>query len=119
APVILLQLVLFVPVALTALDARERGRKSSWRMLLQPFTNPIIIGSLLGVLLSITGIRLPEPVMEPFRIVGAAAVPLVLIAFGMSLHGQRVLRAGSGRRDILLASALKLIVMPGVAWLLG
>lgn len=119
APVILLQLLVFIPVALTALDAKERGKSASWRILLQPFTNPIIIGSMLGVLLSVTGIRLPDPVMEPFRVVGAAAVPLVLIAFGMSLHGQHVLRPGSGRRDILLASALKLVVMPAVAWLLG
>jgi len=57
--------------------------------------------------------------MEPFRIVGAAAVPVVLIAFGMSLHGRKLLAPGSGRRDILLASAIKLAVMPLIAWLFG
>jgi len=58
-------------------------------------------------------------VMEPFRIVGAAAVPLVLIAFGMSLHGDRLLAPGSDRRGIVVASAIKLAVMPVIAWVFG
>ena len=57
--------------------------------------------------------------MEPFRLVGAAAVPVVLIAFGMSLHGQRALAAGTQRRDVILASSIKLAVMPLLAWMLG
>ncbi|GAB3618198.1 AEC family transporter [Okibacterium endophyticum] len=116
APVILLQLIVFAPVALTILDIQERGRTSLGRVVLQPFRNPIIVGSLLGLILSVTGIALPDPVMEPFRLIGAAAVPVVLISFGISLHGQRVLRPGSGRKDVLLASGLKLVVMPIVAW---
>lgn len=119
APVVLLQLLVFAPIALTILDVQARGRVSVGRVLLQPLTNPIIVGSLLGVLLAVFDVRLPDPVMEPFRLVGAAAVPVVLIGFGMSLHGQRPLAAGTARRDVLLASALKLAVMPLVAWLVG
>jgi malonate transporter len=37
----------------------------------------------------------------------------------MSLHGQKLLQPGSGRRDVLLASAIKLTVMPTVGWLVG
>lgn len=119
APVILLQLLVFAPIALTILDVHERGRTSFLRVIAQPLRNPIIIGSALGVLVSITRIELPMVVLEPLRLVGAAAVPLVLISFGMSLHGQRPLLPGSGRRDVLLASGLKLAVMPLVAWLSG
>lgn len=119
APVILLQLLVIAPIALTILDVRTNGRGSLARTLLQPVRNPIIVGSLLGVLVSVTGIQVPEPVMEPFRIVGAAAVPIVLIAFGMSLHGQRPLAIGSGRRDIVTATVIKTLFMPLVAWMLG
>lgn len=119
APVILLQLLLFAPIALSILDAQARGRVSIRRILLAPVTNPIILGSFLGVLLSVFEVRLPVEVMEPFRVIGAAAVPVVLISFGMSLHGTRPLAEGSPRRDILLASALKLTLMPAVAWLVG
>jgi len=87
--------------------------------LLQPLRNPILLASALGVLLAVLQVHLPDAVLEPFRLVGGAAVPVVLIAFGMSLHGQRPLAAGSSRRDVVLASTLKLAVMPVVAWLVG
>lgn len=119
APVILLQLLVFAPLALTILDIQDRGKVTVRRILLQPFTNPIIIASFIGVLFAVLGVHLPEPVMEPFRLIGAAMVPVVLIGFGMSLHGQRPLAPGSSRRDVLLASALKLVVMPLVAWSVG
>lgn len=119
APVILLQLLVVAPIALTVLDVQERGRASIGRILLTPVTNPLIIGSVLGVLVAVTGIELPAPILEPFRIVGAAAVPAMLLAFGISLHGQRPLQAGSQRGPVLVASAIKLAIMPVIAWLLG
>ena len=119
APVILLQLLLLAPISLAILDVTTSGRFSLRRILLQPVRNPLIIASFLGVVVSVTGVEIPAPVMEPFRIIGAAAVPLVLLAFGMSLHGQRLLAPGSGRRDILLASTIKLALMPVIAWAVG
>jgi malonate transporter len=116
APVILLQLVILTPIALTLLDLTTTGRLSVKRILLQPIRNPLIIASLLGVLVSLTGLELPAPVLAPIQLVGAATVPLVLIGFGISLHGQRVFQPGTGRRDIALATAIKLVVMPLVAW---
>jgi malonate transporter len=119
APVILLQLIVLAPVILTILDVTTSGRASIGRILLQPVRNPLLIASVLGVLLAVTGVKLPDPVMAPFSLIGAAAVPVVLISFGMSLHGQRVFEAGSGRKDVVLATALKLALMPVVAWMLG
>jgi predicted permease len=37
----------------------------------------------------------------------------------MSLHGRPLLAKGGERPDALLASAMKLLVMPLVAWILG
>ena len=119
APVILIQLLILAPVSLTILDITTSGHASVWRTFSRPFTNPILIGSLLGTILAITGIQLPDAVMEPFRIVGAAAVPLVLIAFGISLHGSRPLAPGTDRRAVLLATTIKLVVMPAIAWVVG
>lgn len=119
APVILLQLVIIAPIALTVLDVSTSGRLSLGRVLTQPFRSPLIIGSLLGVVIAVTGLELPDPVMEPFRLLGGAAVPIVLFVLGLSLTGQRVLEPGSGRRDVLLATGLKIVVMPVVAWIVG
>ncbi len=119
APVILLQLIVLAPIALTVLDVSTSGSLSIGRILLQPVRNPLIIGSVLGLIVAVTHLRIPAPVLAPFQLVGAAAVPVILLGFGMSLHGSRILAAGTNRREVLLASTLKLAVMPVVAWLLG
>lgn len=119
APVVLLQLLVFTPIALTLLDVGTGGKASVGRVLSQPFRNPIIIGSLLGLLVSVTGLDIPAPMMEPFRLIGAAAVPMILISYGMSLHGTKVLEPGAARRDVILATTIKLAIMPLAAWLIA
>lgn len=119
APVVMLQLLVLAPIALTILDLQDRKTTSVLRILAQPFTNPIIIGSLLGALVSIFDLTIPDPVLEPFRVIGAAAVPVVLLAFGISLHGQKPLAPGTARRDVITATALKIVFMPLVAWGVG
>lgn len=119
APVILLQVVVLAPIILTTLDVSTSGRVSIGRVLLQPVRNPLIIGVVLGVIVAITHVTIQAPVLAPFVLVGGAAVPVVLLSFGMSIHGQRLLEAGTDRRDVVLASILKLVVMPGIAWSVG
>ncbi|KZE95767.1 hypothetical protein AVP42_00041 [Agromyces sp. NDB4Y10] len=119
APVVLLQLLVFAPIVLVLLGIAAEGRPSARGILRSTLLNPIIVGSLLGVLVSVTGLELPPIIMDPVQLIGQAAVPLMLIAYGLSLHGQRMFEPGTGRRDVLLASALKLFAMPLVAWAVG
>ncbi len=119
APVLLAQLILMTPVVLTLLDASTSGRVSPRQVLLAPVRNPLVVASVLGVVASVTHVTVPDVVMEPMRIVGAAAVPLMLMNFGASLQGVRILRPGPDRKDVVLATALKAVVMPAVAWLVG
>lgn len=118
-PILLLQVVVIAPIALTILDATTSGKVSLGRVLMQPVRNPLIIASALGITASLAGLELPAPVVAPFELIGAAAIPVILIAFGMSLHGRRPLAPGPERRDVILASILKLAAMPVVAWLLA
>jgi malonate transporter len=119
APIVLLQLLLFAPVALAVLGATVEGRTSVRGILRSTFTNPIIIGSLLGVLVSVSGLELPALILDPVQLIGQAAVPLMLIAYGLSLHGTRMFEPGTGLRDVVLAALLKLFAMPAVAWAVG
>jgi malonate transporter len=119
APLLMLQLIVMAPVTLTVLDTVTRGKASIGSFLTQPVRNPMIIASLIGLLLSVFGVTLPDEVMAPFDLIGAATIPLVLMTFGMSLAGQRPLAPGSGRRDVLTAALLKSVVMPVMAYLLG
>ncbi|MGO3886459.1 MAG: AEC family transporter [Mycetocola sp.] len=117
APVLLIQLLLFSPVSLGVLDVTTRGSAKLKDILLQPVRNPIIVASLLGVLVAVSGIQLPDAVYEPFELIGGASIPMVLMAFGMSLRGQRAFEAGSGRAQIAVATVMKAVLMPVVAYL--
>ena len=119
APVLLFQLIVMTPVALTILDISTSGRVSLGRILSQPLRNPLIIGSVLGVIVSATDIAVPEIIHEPLAILGQATVPTLLFALGLSLATQKLWDAKDQRPDIVLASTLKLLVMPAIAWLLG
>ncbi|MCS5735491.1 AEC family transporter [Herbiconiux daphne] len=119
APLLLLQLIVLAPITLTILDITTRGSASVKSILMQPLRNPMILGSLAGLVVALLGITIPDPILAPFELIGGAAIPLVLLAFGMSLVGQRPLQPGSGRAEIVVASAIKLVVMPLAAYLLG
>ena len=119
APVLLLQLVILAPAILAILDLATQGRASLWSIVTQPIRNPMILGSLAGVLVATFDIALPEPVLAPFELIGGAAIPLVLLSFGMSLHGQRLLRAGTGRRQVVAATVIKVVLMPVTAYVFG
>ncbi|WP_221584302.1 AEC family transporter [Microbacterium sp. G2-8] len=119
APIILMQQIALTPVTLAILDALSSGETRWWRAIARAFRNPMVIGSLAGMAVALTGIDIPPIVHAPLELVANAAVPVILISFGMSLHGQRVLTTVGRRRDVMLATALKLILMPVAAYLLG
>ena len=119
APVILWQLALFSPVCLAILDAStSKHRTTMLSMLLQTIKNPMIVGSLAGLLCAVFEVHLPQPLADPIELIAGASIPAMLIAFGISLVGSKPLEASSGRRaDSLVATALKLVFQPVVAWM--
>jgi malonate transporter len=117
-PVLLLQLLVLTPLALFTLDLRGHGG-SSWGALLVPLRNPLVLAILAGVGTSALGRRPPDVVLAGLGEIGSAAVPVILIAFGIALTGHRVLSPGSGRREVLLATGIKVALMPAVALLVA
>ncbi|PQZ96379.1 hypothetical protein CQ018_03730 [Arthrobacter sp. MYb227] len=119
APVILWQLALFSPVCLAILDAStSRHRTTVFSMLSQTAKNPMIVGSLAGLICAVFEVQLPQPLADPIELIAGASIPAMLIAFGISLVGSKPLEASSGRRaDTLVATALKLVFQPVVAWM--
>ena len=119
APVLLLQLTVMTPVALSILDVTTSGRLSFRRVVSQPVRNPLIIASALGVVVSAFDLTVPGVVHEPLELLGEAAVPTLLFALGLSLATQKFWDAREQRPDIVLATSMKLFVMPLIAWLAG
>ena len=121
APLLIFQLAFFTPLFLMALDATtSTHRTTPLGFVLMILRNPMIVGTGLGLLVAGTGWQVPELVMQPIHLIGGAAIPAMLLAFGMSLNGSRPLQASSGRRlDTLLASSFKLIVHPLLAYVIA
>jgi malonate transporter len=121
APVLIFQMAIFTPMYLMLLDSATSGQRTSLRTFAgQILRNPIIIGTLIGLFLAATGLKLPVIILEPVTLIGGAAVPAMLLAFGISLVGSRLLQADGGRRaDVVLASAFKLLLQPVLAYLLA
>jgi malonate transporter len=125
APLLLFQIVVYSPIALTILDLTAlRGADAEKLSLIDtitaPFKNPIVLAGAAGLIVALIGWVPPRPLMQPFELIGATSVPGALLAFGLSLYGVRVLEKGSSpRRDVALASTLKIVVQPVLAYLMA
>lgn len=123
APILLMQVGVIMPTCLAILDvaaARDEGRRLSLRRyLLLPFRNPITIGILLGLAVNLTGLALPAEVMAPIDMVGAIAVPLMLLAFGVSLRLDPLPGRGEHNAEAWTTVLLKIVLHPLLAWLIG
>lgn len=118
-PIVIMQMLVVTPLVLSLLERVTTGHASVRSTVLAALRNPMIIAVALGVLASVIGFRLPTVLADPLTTIGHAAVPMVLIAFGMSLNGRRVLAPGPDRFGTIVAVALKTAAMPAVAFLLA
>jgi predicted permease len=120
APTLLLQLLVLQPLALGVLDADARGGRLPVRtMLTRPFTNPLTVGSLVGLALALTGWTLPRAVQDPLELVAHLAVPAMLIAYGIALRLGPGLGSGGSALEVATTSALKLVVQPLAAFVVA
>lgn len=127
APMLLTQLILLQPLGLAVLDftvnrslVRDETRNRRWlRRVGQPLRNPLMLGSLLGLAISVFGWEIPRLVGDPLRLVGNMAVPAMLIAYGVSLRLGPRPGAGEPTSQIGAIVALKLVVQPLVAFIVA
>ncbi len=120
APVILFQMVLYTPIALTVIDIAQGGpRVSMWKRLSTPFRNPIVVAAAAGIVVSSTGLTLWHPLSDAVDLIAGMAVPAMLLAYGISLFGASTPGRGDDSSMVWLAVALKTVVQPVLAWLLA
>lgn len=93
-----------------------RGSASTARTILRSVANPVTIGTALGVVVSATGLTLPDVLWIPLEMLGQSSIPLLLLLFGMSLHGQRPFRNRALVADVVAGTLIKVVAMPAVAW---
>ena len=125
AAVILFQQAVYTPLYLFVLHrVTVDSSPGLGGVLRSVVANPTIIASAIGLLLVLLGARIPEVVLEPVQSLADMAIPAMLLAYGLSLHGSRPLAKDDGYRGLIaVASGSKLLLMPviavGVGLLLG
>lgn len=121
-PALIFQIAFYAPICLTVLDilTSRHGRLDLRRTLMTPLKNPIFVGAALGLAAGALPNGLPTVLDSPIGLLGQAAVPMALLAFGIGLHGAAVLRKGtSPRRAVVVSSVLKNLGQPLVAWFIA
>lgn len=118
-PIMVLQLIVYAPLALSVLELDASGRRPTLLGLVAAGArNPVSIAAGVGVALSLVGADLPDVVAEPISLLGAMAVPGALLAFGISLRlGGRI--GAAQRAEVAWIAVLKLVWQPAVAYLLA
>jgi predicted permease len=127
-PILLIQVVVLQPTALAILDwyrAKERGaRLSVGRLVSLPVRNPLTVGVLLGLGANLAHganprLVIPEFVVHPVQMLGAVTIPLMLLAFGVSLRLDPKPAKGGQAVESWVVVALKVVVQPLVAYTLA
>ncbi|NEG69744.1 AEC family transporter [Bifidobacterium choloepi] len=124
APILLMQQAVFTPVGLTVLDVTTKGRVRVRDILKQPLHQPLLIGTLLGIIVSLISSKvgyfvIPSFIDDPISMIGDSAVPMILMAFGMSLYGTKPMADKRGRSATITVAVLKNVVMPIAAFILA
>ncbi len=75
--------------------------------------NPILITIILSLVVNLSGVPIPEPIMTAARFAGAAAAPMTLFAMGVVLSSHSVVPS----LPVAGVSAMKLVIFPVLLWL--
>lgn len=82
-------------VIVLTMEAREegegKGKERIKKAMIGIVTNPIIIGIILGLLVSVSGITFPTLINKTVQSVASMASPLALIAIGAGFEGKKAL----------------------------
>ena len=123
--VLIAQLLMIAPVylCLFALASRAQATLENkaplGKTIIRSIANPVTIATFVGALFAAFDFHLPEVINIPIDMLGQASIPLLLMAFGMSLYGQRPLANKSLRGEVFLATGFKMLFMPFAAWLIA
>lgn len=105
-----------VPFAnVLAVSALSRGGSLGLKQTLtKVLLNPFLLASVAGVLVGLSGFKIPAPLLAPAEMLAHAAIPIALISIGATMNWQAL-----ARLDLFngYLCAVKLVLLPGLALL--
>lgn len=104
-----------VPVAnLFAVSALSRGGSLGLRQTVRRVAlNPFLVASVSGVLVGLSGLTIPGPLLAPLKMLAQAAIPVALISIGATMNWGALARLN--RFDAYIC-ATKLLALPALTF---
>lgn len=105
-----------VPVAnLLAVTSLSRGGALSFRQTVgKVVTNPFLIASVSGVMVGLSGYKIPAPLLAPAEMLANAAIPIALLSIGATMNWRALTRLDLFNGYLCL---VRLALVPGVVLL--
>lgn len=111
-----LLVVIVVPIfnmlAVIDLEIFRGGKANAKQILKKIATNPLIIGSLSGLVILLTGLKVPKILQTPIDDLSKVATPMALFLLGASIDFSKT---GAHIRQLVMSVGAKLIVFPVIA----
>ena len=109
-----LMIAIVVPIynmmSVVVLEYFRGGKPKLGEVLLAVIRNPLIIASIVGLLMKVLHITLPEVLVSFAGKMNSAATPLILLLLGASFETREVARY---KKELLVCVGLRLVVFPG------
>lgn len=87
-------------------------RKVLWKSTQKAVTHPLVMTTIIGLILAGVGVHIPESLDATLLSLGEAAIPIALLAVGMSLSAVRI---RTNVAEIIGISAVRMILSPTLA----
>lgn len=93
----------------------SKNQRSMWFVAKKIMSNPVVFAALMGIIFSLTGLKLPSIISRILDIISSFALPLALLIIGATLSF-KVVRS----QPLLLcaSSVFKLLILPGLGMFL-
>ena len=109
-----LMIAIVVPIynmmSVVVLEYFRGGKPKLGEVLLAVIRNPLIIASIVGLLMKVLHITLPEVLVSFAGKMNSAATPLILLLLGASFETREIARY---KKELLVCVGLRLLVFPG------
>ena len=109
-----LMVAIVVPIynmmSVVVLEYFRGGKPRAGEVLLAVVKNPLILGSVAGLLVQALHITLPEGLVSFAGKMNSAATPLILLLLGASFETREITRY---KKELLVCVGLRLVVFPG------
>ncbi len=96
-------------------DKKEKGKGKG--SVIRNIFNHNTVAALLGILVMVTGLKLPELVMKPVGLIGDITTVISMLVIGIQL-GTSNFRKIRGNRALMTESILKMLLVPVITFLL-